>query len=233
MLSTTRVFRSSLRSLLLAAPLVLCAAPIAGCFADAGAENEGFTDEDPQALVTETCNGVDDDGDERIDEDGICDCQTYVQGGHEYRVCQDQLDHAKAQAMCEGRGYGLARIENLPENTFLQPFAVGTQGYWIDLHDRVTEGDYRWSNGFSASFLNWSTDEPNNANNEDCGMMWDKLIWYDEEFHACFTTGKDGKRVEVPCDESMNAPFETQSVPPDLGCTTPDDCDRSAGDTNG
>ncbi|MDC3960001.1 hypothetical protein [Polyangium jinanense] len=53
------------------------------------------------------------------------------------------------------------------------------------------------------------------------------LIWYDDEFNACFTTGKDGKSVEVPCDDAMNAPFETQAIPPDLGCTTPDDCDRS------
>ncbi|MDI1432433.1 C-type lectin domain-containing protein [Polyangium sorediatum] len=172
MLSTTRVFRSSLR-------LLLLAAPIAGCVADPGAEDEAFTDEAPQALATETCNGVDDDGDDRIDEDGICACQTYVQGGHEYRVCQNQLDHATAQGMCEGRGYGLARIEDLAENAFLQPFAVGTQGFWIDLHDRVTEGDYRWSNGSSASFLNWSTYEPNNASNEDCGMMWDTGKWND------------------------------------------------------
>ncbi|MDC3960000.1 C-type lectin domain-containing protein [Polyangium jinanense] len=179
MLSTTRLFRSSLRSLLLAAPLALAAAPLAGCVAEPGTEDEDFTSEDAQALATEICNGVDDDGDDRIDEDGICDCQTHVDGGHEYRVCQNQLDHATAQAMCEGRGYGLARIESLTENAFLQPFAVGTQGFWIDLNDRVVEGDYRWSNGFSASLLNWSTYEPNNAGNEDCGMMWDTGKWND------------------------------------------------------
>ncbi|MDI1432432.1 hypothetical protein [Polyangium sorediatum] len=60
-----------------------------------------------------------------------------------------------------------------------------------------------------------------------------ELIWYDDEFNVCFTTGKDGKRVEVPCDSTVDAPFETQSNPPDLGCTTPDDCDRSTGDQNG
>ncbi|MDI1475176.1 C-type lectin domain-containing protein [Polyangium sp. y55x31] len=179
MLSTTRLYRSSLRSLLLAAPLALAAAPLAGCAASSGAEDESFTDEDSQALATESCNGIDDDGDDRIDEDGACDCQTYVHGGHEYRVCQDQLDHATAQAMCEGRGHGLARIEGLAENAFLQPFAVGTQGFWIDLNDRVTEGNYRWSNGFSPSFLNWSAYEPNNAGNEDCGMMWDTGKWND------------------------------------------------------
>ncbi|MDI1475177.1 hypothetical protein [Polyangium sp. y55x31] len=53
------------------------------------------------------------------------------------------------------------------------------------------------------------------------------LIWYDDEFNACYTTGKDGKAVEVPCDGALDAPFETQEVPPDLGCTTPDDCDKS------
>ncbi|MDI1449903.1 C-type lectin domain-containing protein [Polyangium sp. 6x1] len=179
MFSTTRLFRCSLRTLLLAAPLALSALPLAGCAAGPDAEDEAFSGEDSQALATETCNGIDDDGDDRIDEDGICDCQTYVHGGHEYRVCQNQLDHATAQAMCEGRGYGLARVEGLAENDFLQPFAVGTQGFWIDLNDRVFEGDYRWSNGFSASFLNWSTYEPNNAGNEDCGMMWDTGKWND------------------------------------------------------
>ena len=53
------------------------------------------------------------------------------------------------------------------------------------------------------------------------------IIWYDDGFNACFTTGKDGKPVEVPCDAEMAAPIETQAVDPDLGCTTPDDCDKS------
>jgi hypothetical protein len=162
---------------------LLIAAPLAGCMAELD-ERDEFVAEDEQALGAETCNGIDDDGDFMIDEDGVCDSDKYVHAEHEYLVVQDQLDQAKAQAMCQGRGMNLARIQGLPaeaiaENAFLQPFVVGTQGFWIDLNDRAVEGSYRYENGSAATWLNWSTYEPNNYNNEDCGMMWDTGKWND------------------------------------------------------
>jgi hypothetical protein len=48
------------------------------------------------------------------------------------------------------------------------------------------------------------------------------IVWYDDEVGACFETGKDGKPVEVPCDET----YETMTDEPEIGCTTPDDCTR-------
>jgi hypothetical protein len=45
------------------------------------------------------------------------------------------------------------------------------------------------------------------------------LIWYDEEFDACFETNKDGKNVEVPCDESAAMPGLGELVDETAGCT--------------
>lgn len=170
MTSSTRFF-ASLASLLLAAPIV-------GCMAELDEQDE-FVAEESQALSAETCNGVDDDGDFMIDEGDVCEFDKYADDTHEYLVVQDQLDQATAQAMCRGRGMNLARIQDPSENAFLQPFVVGTQGFWIDLNDRAVEGSYRYEDGTAASWLNWSTYEPNNYNNEDCGMMWDTGKWND------------------------------------------------------
>jgi len=166
------------RSLVSLVSLVFVAGSVVGCAAEMDERGE-FVAEEAQALSAEICNGVDDDEDFMIDEDGVCDSDKYVYDNHEYLVVQDQLDQATGQAMCEGRGMNLARIQGLAENNFLQPFAVGTQGFWIDLNDRVTEGSYRYENGNAATWLNWSTYEPNNYNNEDCAMMWNTGKWND------------------------------------------------------
>ncbi|HRI63243.1 MAG TPA: C-type lectin domain-containing protein [Polyangium sp.] len=157
---------------------LVVSASLMGCMAELD-ENDEFVAEDAQALGVEICNGIDDDEDFMIDEGGACDSDKYVYAEHEYLVGQDQLNQTTAQAMCMGRGMNLARIQSAPENDFLRPFAVGTQGIWIDLNDRAVEGSYRYENGLAATWLNWSTYEPNNYNNEDCGMMWDTGKWND------------------------------------------------------
>jgi hypothetical protein len=150
------------------------------------AEENESVGETSQALSAEICNGLDDDGDFMIDEDAAdtragaaCDCAKTVYAGHEYLVCEDQLNQATALAMTRGHGFSLARIEGDLENNFLQPYVVGTQGFWIDLNDRAVEGTYRWENGIQATFTKWSQYEPNNYNNEDCAMMWDTGKWND------------------------------------------------------
>lgn len=54
------------------------------------------------------------------------------------------------------------------------------------------------------------------------------LIWYDDEFDACFSSGKDGKTVEVPCEEAM--PGLEEQAGETSGCTGSACCDAKRND---
>jgi hypothetical protein len=56
------------------------------------------------------------------------------------------------------------------------------------------------------------------------------LIWYDDEFDACLTSGKDGKTVEVPCEEAA-MPGLSEQAEPEAGCTGAACCETRNGDT--
>jgi len=142
--------------------------------------------------ATESCNGLDDDGDGAIDEDG-CGCESHLVGSDIYLVCLTPLPWHDALQACDDRGYHLATVHS---NAFRIGFdaAVLDHGVdlWIGLTDEAVEGDFTWVSGGSLSWTNWRANEPNDSGyNEDCveaeantGLWDDQNCAYDEAF-AC------------------------------------------------
>eukprot|EP00117_Sycon_ciliatum_P008894 scpid15029/ scgid11407/ Macrophage mannose receptor 1; C-type lectin domain family 13 member D; C-type lectin domain family 13 member D-like; Macrophage mannose receptor 1-like protein 1 len=62
---------------------------------------------------------------------------------------------------------------------------------WIGISDRKMEGIFAWSDGSgnlstsTSAYSHWLVGEPNNANNEDCGVMTQQGFWNDV---LCSTT---------------------------------------------
>ncbi|XP_070569284.1 echinoidin-like [Ptychodera flava] len=140
-------------------------------------------------------------------DDGDCMCMVY-----EF-YCQqpDNVDHYNmdARQFCrqrkiEPRGpNGQLAILRTPEIDDMvrlyilyhgldQPDCITKYGFWIGLSDRVTEGEYVWSDGDSlcpSDFTNYAPDEPNNDQNlhgagQDCTQLWFRFgyhgMWDDE-----------------------------------------------------
>jgi len=165
---------------------LLSVGSFAGCVTEMGPEDveetvgEGETvGEVREALTTEVCNGVDDDGDFSIDEGDVCAFQTQVYAAHEYMLVDASLDWAKARAACQGQGFDLVKIDNATENAFVGTYVSSGQGRWIGLNDRGAEGTWRWADGSAPLYFNWSPSEPNNYNDEDCGVLLDTSKWND------------------------------------------------------
>lgn len=82
---------------------------------------------------------------------------------------------AGAQAVCQGRGGSLAKIESLAENTLIAGL-VGPNRAFIGASDLATEATFLWSDGtpLAGGFTHWRSGEPNNANGnfeEDCAVI--------------------------------------------------------------
>ncbi|KAK3529201.1 hypothetical protein QTP70_019441 [Hemibagrus guttatus] len=59
---------------------------------------------------------------------------------------------------------------------------LGNNRAWIGLHDRQTEGTWKWVDGTVLTTSYWAPGEPNNVGNEDCAEIWafkDKEGWND------------------------------------------------------
>ncbi len=174
-----------------AASLVLATIGVAGCIessgysesqadpfaADGGDEEKIGEAED--ALVTEVCDGIDNDGDGFIDEGNVCACTSKTNGGHQYMLCDTAVDWGKAKAACRAMGLDLARIETAAESSWLATQPMG-YGRWTGVNDAAVEGVYRWADGSLVSpYTNWGTYEPNGLANENCGQVLQDGKWND------------------------------------------------------
>ena len=78
-------------------------------------------------------------------------------------------DEARVRCRCQGGG-DLISITSSAENAWLMsnPLAGKTDiQNWIGLNDLVVEGEYKWADGTSQSYLNWFTNRPNHDSNND------------------------------------------------------------------
>lgn len=78
------------------------------------------------------------------------------------------FDNAAAQ--CAANNSTLAVLNSAQRDAAAKSL-IGTQIVFIGLTDSVTEGTFVWADGTALAFSNFSTGEPNNANNtfqEDC-----------------------------------------------------------------
>lgn len=128
----------------------------------------------------EECNGIDDDCDDVIDEDGsgdgiACPCTIVRSEPNLYLLCLTLEDGQRAswsdaQSFCDGRGYGLVTIESEAENTFLYEQTQELdpeEHWWIGLNDKGVEGSFVWdATGETLSkddYSNWSPGDHTNT----------------------------------------------------------------------
>ncbi|MCA9560290.1 MAG: hypothetical protein KC583_17195, partial [Myxococcales bacterium] len=122
----------------------------------------------------ETCDGTDEDCDDRIDEGAACPCDLGAFGTSAYLFCPQQVDWPTARAACQQVGYDLAVVEDGAEDSYLYA-SVNQRGFgdtWLGLNDRQNEGDWVWLDGTPVAYSHWDRGEPNNGSGgEDCGLL--------------------------------------------------------------
>ncbi len=133
------------------------------------ADNEDDCDDDDGTVfpeATETCNAIDDDCDEAIDEDEdivvapVCGCTRRERAGSVYQFCSMNMSWDDADAYCVSRGYQQVEINDDEENDYVT-IETGSERTWIGLNDLDMRGDYVWSNGGTSMYRNWAMGEPN------------------------------------------------------------------------
>jgi len=144
----------------------------------------------------ERCNGLDEDCDGLVDEDGVCrvggiDCDGTTFEGSEYMFCRNRQVWRDASASCTALGAHLVTIQTDRENDMLQAAFTSPDGLvpraWIGLTDAVAEMDFRWVTvgGVARADPRWAMGEPNNGFfDEDCVHMYMSgmlaPLWNDE-----------------------------------------------------
>jgi hypothetical protein len=93
--------------------------------------------------------------------------------GRSYYKKTDTKSFTAARAQCQSEGGRLAVITS-PEDQAAVQTAVGAPGdAWIGLSDEAYEGRYLWEDGTEASYVNWSTGQPDDSGGaEDCVHVW-------------------------------------------------------------
>ncbi|MGK5094514.1 lectin-like protein [Deltaproteobacteria bacterium TL4] len=110
-------------------------------------------------------------------------CLTY--GGHTYGITKTAMTWDLAKTQAETNGGHLAVVDTSAENTFLTTsYVTSTIGPWMGYNDLVTEGSWKWVNGSTATYTNWSPGQPDNSQNEDCGHMFSDGRWNDNQCSA-------------------------------------------------
>ena len=74
-----------------------------------------------------------------------------------------------ARLECASRGYDIATVTSLEENTLMYSIATSGTSCWIGLNDIDTEGTFTWADGTNSTYRRWSSGQPNNlGGNQDC-----------------------------------------------------------------
>ncbi|MBD2512496.1 hypothetical protein H6G91_35730 [Nostoc muscorum FACHB-395] len=73
----------------------------------------------------------------------------------------------QVQAQAQLLGANLVTINSQTEQDWLVSTFGGTEFFWIGLTDKVTESQFKWINGETLTYQNWSPGEPNNSGDED------------------------------------------------------------------
>jgi len=114
-------------------------------------------------------------------------------GGHRYAITSDKLNWADAEQFALKQGGYLVIIDSIEENSFILdtyriPLKVNDEDIlWIGLSDVAEEGTFRWVNGETPIFINWSVGEPNNAyGTQNYGHMYLDGTWDDIEVKDCY-----------------------------------------------
>jgi hypothetical protein len=170
----------------------------------------------------EVCDGVDNDGDGKIDEysaanTGLCDgCRLRQRLGRVYWICLGSRSWTSARSDCAAKGAYFAAVGSSGENSFLiaESGVDEVENFWLGGSDPVSDGQtgvFFWDNG-GAVFWNGSSgavggvfhgfgpDEPDIHNDQHCVEIREEdglIEWNDE-----YCTDLQGYICEAAQDET-------------------------------
>jgi len=129
---------------------------------------------------------------------------TGTYGGHQYDVYAITNFHSPANEFVraqqrDGRAGYMVTITSPRENAFVADLLMraGAEKGWLGVGDELDEGLWLWKGGAAAEqggviwrggvdgsveeglFTNWREGEPNDVNDEDCGVMYSDGRWND------------------------------------------------------
>ncbi|XP_039204111.1 C-type mannose receptor 2 isoform X1 [Crotalus tigris] len=105
------------------------------------------------------------------------DCDTFWDRDQLTNSCyqfnfQSTLSWQEAGKSCEQQGASLLSITAIHEQTYINGLLTGYGStLWIGLNDLDLNGGWQWSDNSPLKFLNWENDQPDNPNEENCGVI--------------------------------------------------------------
>jgi len=126
--------------------------------------------------ATETCDGVDEDCDNVVDDGATCPCNLEHDGDHAYQFCTSKRKWTRASDFCDAYGYHLLTLDDDDENTWAvdttKTYASSSTYWWIGFNDRAKEGTFVWEDGSTSTYTSWHSGEPNDSDHkEDCAQL--------------------------------------------------------------
>jgi len=92
-------------------------------------------------------------------------------GPKEYAVTDRAYTWHDAEALAQSVGSHLVAINDSTENSWLVSTFGGSELFWMGATDEALEGTWVWTNGDPFSYSNWNFGEPNDATEEEWGLI--------------------------------------------------------------
>ncbi|XP_075894955.1 C-type mannose receptor 2 [Nelusetta ayraudi] len=85
---------------------------------------------------------------------------------------QATLSWSEARISCQQQGADLLSITKLHEQTYINGLLTGySAALWIGLNDLDIQGGWQWADSSPLKYLNWETEQPKNAEEENCAVI--------------------------------------------------------------
>jgi hypothetical protein len=99
-----------------------------------------------------------------------------------YSYHPDEKSYTEASDHCALLGRSLPMPKTEAENTFLYSIKPPGIPIWLGLTDLTEEDSFFWDDGYSLTWSNWHSEEPNNFDgDQDCTLMSRYApTWYDD-----------------------------------------------------
>ncbi|XP_032637282.1 uncharacterized protein LOC116825404 isoform X1 [Chelonoidis abingdonii] len=107
-----------------------------------------------------------------------------------YHFSESTKTWHEAKQFCSDYGAHLVIINTKEEQAFLVKNRTKSRVYWLGLSDKKVENQWLWVDGSPLNLSFWSTGEPNDSSDEDCGTMaidgrWNDINCYWTDYWIC------------------------------------------------
>ncbi|XP_030401326.1 CD209 antigen-like protein A isoform X2 [Gopherus evgoodei] len=107
-----------------------------------------------------------------------------------YHFSESTKTWHEAKQFCSDYGAHLVIINTKEEQAFLVMNRTKSRVYWLGLSDKKVENQWLWVDGSPLKLSFWSTGEPNDSSDEDCGTMaidgrWNDINCYWTDYWIC------------------------------------------------